>query len=44
MLLTTKRLDRNGMNGTAVIPSVVVCPTGLGRTGTPSGEHRFIRR
>ena len=44
MLLTTMRYDRGGINGIAVIPSVVVCLAGPGRTGTPSGEHRFIRR
>lgn len=44
MLMTTKRIDRDGMNGLAVIPSVVVCHIGLGRTGASSGVHRFIRR
>jgi hypothetical protein len=44
MLQTTKRLDRNGMDGIAVLPSVVVCLAGLGRAGAPSGENRFIRR
>jgi hypothetical protein len=44
MLLTTTRLDRNGMDGIAVIPSVVVCHAGVGRAGAPSGEYRFIRR
>ena len=44
MLLTTKRSYRDGMNGLAVIPSVVMCFAGLGRACAPSGEHRFIRR
>jgi hypothetical protein len=44
MLLTTKRYDRDGMNGLAVIPSVVVCLAGPGRACAPSGGYRFIRR
>jgi hypothetical protein len=44
MLLTTTRLDRNGIDGIAVIPAVVVCLAGIGRAGAPSGEYRFLRR
>lgn len=44
MLLTTMRYDRDGKNGIAVLPSVVVCLAGTGRAGRASGEHRFLRR